>query len=323
MFRFSEPSDDSPLAEKSGLDSSILAPGVEQSRIFKRLFLTELSEGLDHAVETSFGPNDRNIYKLNSYGFRSPEYHKSNGLLALGCSQTMGMGVPEDGTWPHFLAKSLGLKYSKIAYGGWSIQTIVMNAFAYFREFGHPEVVALLLPDPNRTKVIAKSGLVDDRYSNALTRDIQYRDISIYDSTLWRKPGSERPKYSKRPHLLQDILTVEHAVFYSFQMLGMLIQYCSANNINLVWGTWDIRTETIVKELKSRETDFDLSGYVWGLDSLVRKYADDKKPPECHLKERKKYAETFIVGSDESGHMGVHSHMHIAERFRLKLLGAD
>lgn len=323
MFRFSEPTDDSTLPEKTGLTSSLFLEDDGARKIFRRLFITELQEGLDHAKEERFGPDDKNIYLLNSYGFRSPEYSSKNKLLALGCSQTMGMGVPEEGTWPNLLAKSLGITYSKVAYGGWSIQTIVMNAFAYFKEFGHPEMLCLLLPDPNRIKLVGVSGVIDTKYSNALTRDMAYKDVEIYDSTLWKPDGFSYPKYIKRPYQLADILPIEQTVFYGFQMLGMLIQYCSTNNIKLAWGSWHIGTESIVNEIKSMGVNFDISSYVFGIDRLIRDYADYRKEPNCHLEEYAKAPETFIVGSDESGHMGVHSHMHVADRFRLKLLGAD
>ena len=317
MPKFRNNKDKFRIHERCGLQESLFSDLPGADKVFRRLFTTELAEGLDHAVETQFGPDDINTYNLNSYGFRGPEYSSKNGLLALGCSQTMGMGVPEEGTWPYFLAKSLGLKYSKIAYGGWSIQTIVMNAFAYFKEFGHPEVVAILLPDPIRTKVIAKQGLIDSRYGNAPTRDMLYKEIELYDTTLTNKGRTKYPKYSKRPYLLQDILTGEHAVFYSFQMLGMLIQYCRSNNINLVWGTWSDQTEILLDEVDSREINFDLSGYVVGLSELTQIESD------CHSKLRSKYGKTFDVGTDESRHMGVHSHMHIAEKFKLNLLGVD
>lgn len=305
------------------MEESLFSDKPGADRVFRRLFVTELAEGLDHAKEERFGPNDKNIYLLNSYGFRAPEYSKTNKLLALGCSQTMGMGVPEDGTWPHFLAKSLGVKYSKVAYGGWSIHTIVMNAFAYFKEFGNPKMVCLLLPDPSRIKVVGVQGVIDTKHSNALTRDMPYKDVEIYDSTLWKPKGFSYPKYSKRPYQLADILPVEQAMFYSFQMLGMLIQYCATNKIKLVWGSWSSETESLVTEVKNRGIDFDLDGYVWGLNTLVSDYSNARNSFDCHKKESARFSKTFIVGSDEAGHMGVHSHMHVADRFRLKLLGAD
>jgi len=313
---FYEPRDEDPLHIKTGLHASLFSG---DSVTFPGLLSTNLNEGLQNIQEDSYGPLDENTYKFNSYGYRSPEYSSSNELLSLGCSQTMGMGVPEDGHWPSILAETLGVKYSNLAYGGWSIQAIILSAFAYFKKYGHPKKVALLLPDLARTKIVTRNGLIDNSIFTKKRKEISCEHVSIENGFTHGNRNGAPPKYSKAPHVLGDIIPVENSVYFSFQLLNIFLQYCNQNNIAVAWGSWDIGTESLLQYARLQGVDIDMSGHIDGLDALVRTFSNGAVPVACHLDELPLFPQTFIRGTDRFEHMGVHSHIHIAEEFSKKL----
>ena len=60
-------------------------------------------------------------YSYNSHGFREREFDDSPSGLALGCSHTEGVGLPEQCTWPKVLSTLTGMKVWNLGVGGFSI----------------------------------------------------------------------------------------------------------------------------------------------------------------------------------------------------------
>lgn len=88
-------------------------------------------------------------YKFNSYGFRCEEFSGGPYLLALGCSYTMGYGLPLHETWPYKLGQSLGLKTANLAWGGYSADTCFRLA-EYWIDRLRPQLVVMLSPPIDR-----------------------------------------------------------------------------------------------------------------------------------------------------------------------------
>jgi hypothetical protein len=62
-------------------------------------------------------------YRYNSQGFRAPELDDRLSGLALGCSHTEGVGIPEDKTWSHCLSQMTGTHVWNFGVGGSSKDT--------------------------------------------------------------------------------------------------------------------------------------------------------------------------------------------------------
>ena len=66
-------------------------------------------------IESLMSSHENGLYmgvnhKHNKYGYRGPEPKSNNDILALGCSQTFGVGIREtENPWPGILSKSLNL----------------------------------------------------------------------------------------------------------------------------------------------------------------------------------------------------------------------
>ena len=91
-------------------------------------------------------------YVHNSFGFRDEEFDDRPCSIALGCSHTEGIGIPEFYAWPKILSKLTGIHIWNLGVGGSSIDTT-------FRLLDHwlpklkPKFVVLCSPNMNRVEI--------------------------------------------------------------------------------------------------------------------------------------------------------------------------
>lgn len=117
-----------------------------------------------------FGWLERDFsYRFNAQGYRCDEFDTRESFVALGCSFTEGVGVPEDETWPAFLSKQLGLHGWNLGIGGSSPMSVCRNLEPAIRLL-RPQFVAILMPPRARVDVIGKDGY-SDTYSPMHTKD--------------------------------------------------------------------------------------------------------------------------------------------------------
>ena len=98
------------------------------------------------------------LYRSNNYGYRCDDFidqHHKKHILFSGCSMTSGNGLEEFETWPKFLYDDLNKHnelsgYFNLAISGNTVEKIINNLFKYFRLFGNPQIIFLLLPPINR-----------------------------------------------------------------------------------------------------------------------------------------------------------------------------
>jgi len=99
-------------------------------------------------------------YKINSEGFRGEEFDYENpSMISLGCSFTIGIGLPVDVIWPTLVSRATGLKLANLAWGGNSTDTCFRLA-EYWIPRLRPSLVAVLAPPANRIEIM----LSDNQY---------------------------------------------------------------------------------------------------------------------------------------------------------------
>lgn len=91
-------------------------------------------------------------YRINSEGFRGAEF-ETGGLLTLGCSFTMGIGLPERAVWPWLVAQDLNLPVANLAWGGISADTCFRMAAHWIPRL-RPRLVIMLTPPPDRLEIM-------------------------------------------------------------------------------------------------------------------------------------------------------------------------
>lgn len=234
-------------------------------------------------------------YKHNSYGYRCNEFGNQK-IMFLGCSNTYGMGLKLEHTWPHILSKKLNADYINLARGGDSAQAQVVKAFEFFKEFHNPEVIFAMFPifrieSPKVKKVLEK---------NKVNNEGQYEILQHF----FNNEKADIFKYAKAPYNLDNILPREFSIFYTFIFIHILIQYCESNKIKLIWMLNDMGNLEKAKEILNLKHP---DNFV-NLDFFSREYLNNH---DCHLEFKDEI--DFDVAAD-NGHLGLHYHLHIAEK---------
>lgn len=158
---------------------------------------------------TEYYSPDLYTYKLNSHWFRSIEFSSDIEILAVGCSNTVGVGLPVEHTWPQLLSQMNGnAKVGTLAQAGASIQRLVYDVFKYIKMYGKPKVIICNFPDFYRYEYINK-----DTFARTL-EDPAYGD--------YKHPG----------------LTDYYTMHINLQSIMTLEQMCGNAGIKLAWTTW-------------------------------------------------------------------------------------
>jgi hypothetical protein len=103
-------------------------------------------------------------YDINSHGFRSQDFDTlGDCMIAVGCSFTVGIGLPSGVIWPTLLGKKLNLDVANLAWGGNSADTCFRLA-EYWIPRLRPKAVAMLAPPRARLELLVdhtvRAGLV-------------------------------------------------------------------------------------------------------------------------------------------------------------------
>lgn len=269
---------------------------------------------------------------INSMGYRSDEFLENRDIVFAGCSFTWGCGVVFDGIWGNILSESLNAKSYNLGWSGKSTQFIVRNTIAFCKKYGNPKVIFCLFPDFTRIEVKSDaSHMVGKNTPPGMVGRHEYSILQNGTTPI------KDIKYSKAPHLAEDMIPLEFLFSINLDYIHMLELYCELNNIKLFWGTWDKwQDEYLYKNIKS--TNFKNYVYLeqkkWNYElnktfkenfyETENNYITHK---ECHEEYRERYGLNFDFPMDGdpksglpgvkivTGHMGVHKHIHIAEKF--------
>jgi len=99
---------------------------------------------------------DAITYQINSNGFRSEEFDTSaHSIVSLGCSYTIGIGLPENVTWPYLVSQAVGLKNYNLAWPGISADTCFMLA-SHWLPVLRPRWVVMAAPPQHRFDLITE-----------------------------------------------------------------------------------------------------------------------------------------------------------------------
>lgn len=118
-------------------------------------------------------------YKINKHGFRSDEFDQEDCIVALGCSFTIGIGLPVHSTWPHLVGTQLGLAPYNLAWGGTSADTCFRLA-EYWVPKLLPRAVFMLTPPPARFELIRASGDIPVENYLPLSESLSATEIDSY-----------------------------------------------------------------------------------------------------------------------------------------------
>lgn len=241
------------------------------------------------------------IYNFNDDFFRSDNFtkiHDGEHILFSGCSETEGAGGNIEDTWSKILYDKISKTkkcsgFFNLARSGWGYQRIIDNCLIYFKKYGYPNTLFIMLPNSGRNfyyqdkdttkpswgyKVsLPKSYLEDKRYKKSLTEtQKKFADITV-----------------SHQQYLENFVNF----LYTWKIF---VNFCKEKNIRLIFSTWDIIDNENLSKLNIFDEYF--STRTPDIYDFSKKYFENKDPlPEDYRK--------------RDGHHGVMTHTFWAEKF--------
>lgn len=281
--------------------------------------------------------DSENTYIRNSKGYRSPEFKEGTELVFAGCSHSFGVGVPEETIWGSIVANTLGLSYANVSSSGKSAYWIVKNLFGYFRKYGNPKILLCYFPNFDRLVFPENLEIARAYGHRASKKEVEASKLTV--ANTWANYPKDRPRYSEKPHVAEDVIPVELSWMLNMQAIHSLIQYCKAADIKLLWGTWAFSESDLIRETSnvygmdgfvdtnperwhSLESDDYYESYHLDIEDSKKCYSDQVCGGHelCHIDLAYKYGRNFHIGTDSpynlrAAHFGIHRHLHIALDF--------
>jgi hypothetical protein len=154
------------------------------------------------------------FYKINKDGYRSIDFDNEVEILAVGCSNTVGVGLPFEYTWPKIMNLLIPDKNIKnLSIPGASIQSLVSKVFNYINKYSPPKAIVCLFPTLERYSAYnSKKDLIETFYINQ----------------------------SHFNHSKKDFLNENFVIHLTFEYIKMLEILCKSLNIKLIWSFWGL-----------------------------------------------------------------------------------
>lgn len=267
-------------------------------------------------------PRSEYNYVWNSDGIRSIEFGSKPRIVALGCSITLGQGIPQQFRWTDLLSKRIGEPIGNISYSGSAINKNVSSFFGMINKYNYlPEYVLCNFANFERFYFIDGS----NKYMRDWYANYKSKKTKVY-----------------APFDYEEILPYEWVYYNNLDHIKMLEAFCRVNKIKLIWTTWSngLTTEqenfimqnfeyyypNSVKGLFPTDFEFGVkAGHKDELTDIFRMKNWDKV--KCHSEYYEACKEVFDHGYDYHSnkgswgqgaiwpHPGLHYHLHWSDYF--------
>lgn len=273
-------------------------------------------------------PRPEYNYIWNSDGLRSLELSTRPPVIALGCSITLGQGLPQDLRWTDILASKINKKIGNISYSGASANKLVSSFFGAIHQYKYkPEIVIAHFANFERFYFVNSNG---DGMQE------------------WFINHSPKVTKAKAPWNYEEILPYEWVYYQNLDHIKMLEAFCEAAGIKLYWSCWSNgltqEQEQFLKDnFRYYIPDTTKHEFPANFELGVKADSISDLPPQyeminwqgCHKDWKDKYPDIFDYAYDyhkfayDYGrvkgpgahwpHPGLHKQLHIAEFWNKQL----
>jgi len=143
----------------NGLYKNIANTEVEWLRMDSKERFTEHLKTRKDDLQKYGWLDTKFTYKFNKDGFRSIEFMQNPDIMFLGCSYTLGIGLPVECTWPDIVTKALNIKSVNLGIGGGAIDTFFRISLHWINKL-KPKTVVLYVPFKERLEIIRNNGYI-------------------------------------------------------------------------------------------------------------------------------------------------------------------
>lgn len=178
----------------------------------EQLFLKNRKQLIENNIETDFD------YKFNSDSFRNEQLSTQPNIVYLGCSFTLGVGIPVERRWSRLVSDHFNLYENNLAIGGGSNDSAFRLAY-YWLPILKPTAVVFHSTIESRIEVLRQKNHSNDQSQHLNLTVSNPRNFDLYK--LWL--------YTDENHHLNRLKNV-YALSY----------YCHSLNIPLLVTKYDL-----------------------------------------------------------------------------------
>ena len=200
---------------------------------------------IDNKTEIKEWVDNKFTYSFNSYGFRSNKFNLDPSVMFLGCSHTMGLGLPFEHTFSSIISKELNLKNFNLANCGGSNDLAFRMAYNWIPQL-KPKIVFLFSPEAARLELLTIDNEVhlfgpwkawqsmsnDSYWSKFISNNINFQTNKIKNQLAIKYICNE---LNIKLHIFDtiDITTNQSSPFYRIDLARDLIHPGIKTNKNI------------------------------------------------------------------------------------------
>jgi hypothetical protein len=272
-----------------------------------------------------------NDYYTNNFHFRDTddwESGKPSDIVALGCSHTYGIGVPQDYNWPSIVKLKTNKSLANLGICGASAASVLNSFLLYLDRVGVPKYVIGCFPD-----YLRYSHISDGRFYYFYKGQTVAQKVVTHVRTADYITGASHveDKIIKLPTDPKYVISAEESLSQYISSIYTIEKVCKFLNIKFYWGTWSGFTQEMFEKNLFLEEEFclDKNNYVKDIDIDISLDGNTeeisqarglgcKSDHEMSKEDFEKYKDMWGVASDQN-HLGIHWQHHTAENFIKKI----
>lgn len=241
------------------------------------------------------------IYNFNDDFFRSDNFtkkHDGEHILFSGCSETEGAGGNIEGTWSKILYDKISKEkrcsgFFNLARSGWGYQRIINNCLVYFKKYGYPNTLFVMLPNSGRNFYYQEKDTTRHPWGYKVSVPKLFIENKEYKKALTETQKQHVEITFSHQQYLENFVNF----LYTWKLF---VNFCKEKNIRLIFSTWDLLDNDNLSNLNIFDEYF--STRTPDINAFSKKYFKNKDPlPEDYRK--------------RDGHRGVMFHTFWAEEF--------
>lgn len=220
-----------------------------------------------------------NSYYINELGLRGRINYKSD-ILAIGCSYTFGMGVPEEGIWHQILSKKINKDIINLSSPGFSTRKICEETIKFCTKYKMPKTIIALFPGFFRGMLLEDIDFyVSTQNMNPLeqpkipgTNKPLFKNVS-FDPWLYYLKNKNFMSFvhttksnyfesrDKSINYMENVFSPHQLILDNFNSIYLLQSFCASHNINFYWSTWHRPSGFLMTKLL-KTPNFKLKNYI-------------------------------------------------------------
>jgi hypothetical protein len=274
-----------------------------------------------------------NDYYINKLEFRDKKewiFGNPADIIALGCSHTYGIGVPQEYNWPSIVESKTKKSVANLGICGASAQKTLESFLFYLEAVGLPKYVLACMPDHHRYSHVVEGNFFSLNGGEEKTNS---KKVVTHTRTSDHVNGDVniKEKIVKLPADPRYMISTEESISQYISSIYTIEAICNLLNIKFYWGTWHDSTKMMFLESLFTMDDFCLNRntFVETIRSQVLAnpllknvdYLDEENCDSTHdmkSEDFDKYKSMWKIASDKS-HLGIHWQQHTADSFIAKI----